>query len=188
MRELAVQASSGTLTDSDRAALNTEFTQLQANISDTIDSASFNGQPLLSQDGSIQVTTDANASTSVDIPTVDMAANSATGIGAYLDSSTFNINNVTNAQVAIGGIDEAINRVETNRAEIGASASRLDSAVGSIQAIAEAQATSRARIVDADFARETANQSALQIRQQAGISLLGQGNLNSSLVSALLGG
>ena len=189
MRELAVQSSNGTLTDSDRAALNEEFTALQENISSTISSADFNGTPLLSQDGSINIQAGANEGDTIGIPTTDLGANSTTGIGAYLDSATFNISSAANAQAALSGLDEAISRVDSNRATIGATANRLDFAANGIQDVALAQAQSRGRIVDADYARETSSLASLQIRQQSAIGLLGHAsNMNAGLVSKLLGG
>jgi flagellin len=188
MRELAVQASSGTLGDSERSMLNEEFSQLQQNIGSSIQSASFNGQPLLSAEGSIGIKADANDAAAISIPTVDMAADSATGIGAVLDNGAFNIASQGGASSAIAALDGAIGKVGSARATVGATASRLESAADGIRGVAQAQAESRGRIMDADFAREASQMSALQIRQQAGVAMMGQANsMNSAFVMGLLG-
>lgn len=189
MRELAVQSANGTYGAAERSAMNQEFAQLQQGIGSTLSSANFNGQPLFSQTGSIGIQAGANGGQTINIPTRDLLANDANGVGGVLDNDSLNIGTSAGAQSALSALGDAIGRVGTARSEIGASANQLEGAISNIQGMATAQAESRGRIVDADYARETSRLGALSIRQQAGSALLGQaGKMNSAFVLSLLGG
>ncbi len=124
-----------------------------------------------------------------------------TGIAAGALASTINATNTTtdalgidtltidtqrNAWVALKKIDAAINQVNSARADLGALQSRFESAVGNIEIQVENISASRGRIVDADFAKETANLSRTQILQQAGTAMVAQANQLPQGVLALL--
>lgn len=100
--------------------------------------------------------------------------------------STINIASVTGAQSAIDVLDSAISAISTSRANLGAVQNRFDSVVSSLQASSENQSGARSRIVDADFAQETAALTRGQILQQAGIAVLAQANAAPQNVLALL--
>ena len=100
--------------------------------------------------------------------------------------STINISSVTGAQAAIDVLDSAISSISTSRANLGAVQNRFDSVVSSLQASSENQSGARSRIVDADFAQETAALTRGQILQQAGIAVLAQANAAPQNVLALL--
>lgn len=191
MRELSVQAANGTLTDSDRQALNAEFGQLQTNISNTLQSTDFNGQKLLSEDGTTTVQSGGNASQDqqITISRVDMTANNAQGIGEALDTSAFNISSPGGAQNAISRLDEMINRVSTNRSDFGALANRLDSNMRNQMDNFVATSASKSRIADADMARESTGLSKALIQQQANMAMLGQAKgMMPAMVQSLLRG
>ena len=103
-----------------------------------------------------------------------------------LGIDTLTIDTQRNAWVAIKKIDAAINQVNNARADLGALQSRFDSTVSNIDIQVENIAASRGRIVDADFAKETANLSRTQILQQAGTAMVAQANQLPQGVLALL--
>lgn len=290
IRELAVQASNGTNSQSDRDALNAEVTQLQSEIQRVAEQTSFNGAKLLNgsftgvafQVGAnsgetITISSIANAQTSalggsvsrtsgsvaataltgfataiadggvtvngVNIGpvasagsaqervgqlaeainrvsaqsgvgasydqtsgqltltsrtaiTVDGTANSATVAGFANGSvgtaatttgiGNVNVSSFTNAQMAMDVADAALTSVNTARSNLGAIQNRFSSVVANLQSTSENLSASRGRIVDADFAKETANLSRSQILQQAGTAMVAQANQLPQGVLSLL--
>lgn len=100
--------------------------------------------------------------------------------------STVDISTQAGANTALAIIDSAITSIDSQRATLGASANRLDSVVSNLSNVAENSQAARSRIVDADFASETAALAKNQILQQAGISVLAQANAQPQNVLALL--
>ncbi len=103
-----------------------------------------------------------------------------------LGIDTLTVNTQRNAYVALLKIDAAINQVNSARADLGALQSRFESAVGNIEISVENISAARGRIVDADFAKETANLTRTQILQQAGTAIVAQANQLPQGVLALL--
>jgi flagellin len=171
MRELAVQAANGSNSTDDQANLNAEFTQLNAEVS-RLSSTSFNGVNVFNattfQIGS--AATDTLASTSV-------AA--STGVGGDITSAA-------NATTALGAIDTALKSINTSRATLGATQNRFESVISSLQVNVENTAASKSRIMDADYAMETANLTRGQILQQASTAMLAQANQLPNNVLSLL--
>jgi flagellin len=183
MRELAMQASSGLYNDSDRAMMQKEFSQLQSQVSDTLSTTQFNGKSLFTQNGSLEIQAGANNGDQLSLPTTDLLGD----LGTVLDSN-FSIATAAGASNALGSLDTAMDQVASTQAEIGASANRLDAVISGLQSQAAAQATAAGRVMDADYARETANMASGQILQQSSTAMLGQAsNINAQMVSGLLG-
>jgi flagellin len=111
-----------------------------------------------------------------------------TNLTSVTGFSTLDISNVAGADTAIHGMDAALSAVNTARASLGAMQSRFTSAVANLQTTAENLSASRSRIVDTDFAAETAALTRGQILQQAGIAMLAQANALPNQVMALLRG
>jgi flagellin len=103
-----------------------------------------------------------------------------TGIG------TLTVASYAGAQLAIQQIDSALATVNTSRASLGAIQNRFTSVVSNLATSSENLAASRSRIVDADFAKETANLTRSQILQQAGVAMLAQANAVPQNVLSLL--
>jgi flagellin len=189
MRELAVQAANGTNDSDARTNLQTEFAQLQSEITRTTDATSFNGTAVLKQSAAVvfQVGADAStASNTISISGVDMTTGAvSTAIGG---STSVSGSDATNALAAITSIDSAIKAVTTARATFGAAQNRFDNAIGNLRTSVENQSAARGRILDADFATETANLSRVQVLQQAGTAMLQQANAMPNSVLALLRG
>lgn len=100
--------------------------------------------------------------------------------------STMSVTSVANANLAIQIIDSAIASISSTRADLGATQNRFDSIVSGLQVASDNQSAARSRIVDADFAQETAKLTRGQILQQAGIAVLAQANAAPQNVLSLL--
>ncbi len=186
MRELAVQSANATNSESDRDNLNAEFTQLTAEISRTLDGTMFNGKAILSGDAgsmTFQIGAGTAATDTLDVNTTDMASDGdvTAVVAAGIDGT-----DSTNATAAIDLIDAAMDRVNTERATMGAMQNRFESVIGTLQVAVENQAAARSRIMDADFASETAALTRAQILQQAGVAMLSQANAVPNNVLTLL--
>jgi len=184
MRELAVQASNDTNSDSDLSALDSEYTELWSEIQRTMTSVEFNGTSLLDASANFIFQIGANSGQTVTIASADLSITA--GIGAMsgqsaLDTSVNSANNVH-----VDAIDTAIQAMNTSRATLGAIQNRFNYTVSFLQAASENQQAARGRIMDADFAQETANLSRAQILQQAGTAMVAQANQLPQGVLALL--
>ena len=184
IRELAVQASNGTVED--RTGLQTEADLLSAEILRIAGEASFNGVQLL--DGSataaleFQVGQDAGDQISIAAADLDVSS-----INAYGGSGAFDISTDANAaQAELTNLDADIDAVSALRATFGATQNRFEAVINSVQSYAEQVTASRSRIQDADFAAETANLTKVQIMQQAGVAMLAQANASPQNVLSLL--
>jgi flagellin len=98
------------------------------------------------------------------------------------------ISDVSGANLALGTIDSALTSINTFRGDLGAYQNRFASVVASLQTTAENLTASRSRILDADFAAETATLTRNQVLQQAGVAILAQANALPNSVLALLRG
>ncbi|MBN8440725.1 MAG: flagellin FliC [Thauera sp.] len=175
MRELAVQSVNGTNTSADRANLQTEFAALGNEIDRIASQTKFNGKAILKAAAtSYAFQVGANAGEKLTVTTASVAK-AVAGIGT-----------AGSASAAIGAIDTKLASINTQRANYGAAASRLSTTISNLQVASENQAAARGRIIDADFAVETANLSRTQILQQAGTAMLAQANALPQNVLSLL--
>jgi flagellin len=184
MRELAVQSANATNSVADRANLNAEFTQLGAEITRTITSTRFNGLAILGSDATTSgfvFQVGANSGETVGVTTTNL-----TSAPTITSVTGGNITDAATAGTAMTNIDAALTTVNTQRALYGAVQNRFDAIVSTLQVAAENQAAARGRIMDADFAAETANLSRSQILQQAGTAMVAQANALPQGVLALL--
>jgi flagellin len=189
MRELAVQSRNATNSDSDKNSLNKEFAQLQEEITRVLGGTAFNGKNILGADGttmSFQIGANTTADDLVAVVSEDMTANA--DISA-VTVSTATIGSTANAAAiasVIDNIDIALNTINDQRATFGATQSRFEAIIGNLQQSVENQSAARGRIMDADFATETANLSRAQILQQAGTAMVAQANQLPQQVLSLL--
>jgi len=195
MRELAVQSSNGTNSASDRTSLNQEFVQLAQEATRTLGGTKFNGQNILATTTDATFQIGANNTTDIDQITVaafDWTAN--TDISALLGSAvitgttapTVEITSAANAATALDKLDSAINAINSQRATFGAVQNRFENVVANLQVATENQTAARSRIMDADYATETANLSRASILQQAGNAMVAQANQLPEQVLQLL--
>jgi flagellin len=183
MKELAEQSLNGTLSDTDRGYLNAEFSALSSEINRISDGVDFNGVKLLDGSGgsvAIQVGIGTGTSDSVAIDLGDDLDAAGLGLSSTIDSAS-------GATAAMDEIDDAIATVTSARADFGAIQNRLESSIRNINMTSENLAAANSRIRDVDIAQETSRMTSYQILQQAGVSMLAQANMSSSLAMALLG-
>ncbi len=184
MRELAVQSANATNSAADRASLNAEYAQLGAEIGRTLTSTKFNGIAILAIGAGAQTfQVGANSGDTVTLTTNDMSTN-ATVTAATAGSVT----TVAGANTALIDIDAALNTLNSERALYGAGQNRFEAVIANLQVASENQSAARSRIMDADYAAETANLSRAQILQQAGTAMVAQANQLPQQVLQLLKG
>src|SRR3954468_11085537 len=192
MRELAVQSRNATNSSSDKDSLNKEFAQLQAEITRVLGGTTFNGKHILGSDATtltFQIGANTTADDTIMIATSDMTQD--TTITAVTNSSTALIDaSATSGAIGtvIDNIDKALDSINDTRATFGATQSRFDAIITNLQVGVENQSAARSRIMDADFASETANMSRAQVLQQAGTAMVAQANQLPNQVLKLLQG
>ena len=179
IRELTLQSGSGILSDGDRQALQSEISQLQDNISQTIEQTNFAGKPLLSEDGALSFQVGANAGNSVDIETQDFASQLSSVLSIDLTSGT-SIND------ALSAADDAIELVGGAQGELGATQNALQSTARNLTQANVNAAESRSRIQDLDFAQATSQQAANDVLSQSALTIQAQANQQEGQVLALL--
>jgi flagellin len=185
MRELATQASNGSLTSTDRGFLQTEFSQLQSEISRIQGSAKFNGRQLVgssAQTITLQVGLNNTGSDQIAVTLGGVSLATISGSSVDLSGSS-----ASSALSALSTIDTAISSVSTARAGFGAAMNRLETAQSSIQTMRLNLSAANSRIRDVDVAQETSALSRNQVLTQAGVSVLAQANQLPQLAFGLLG-
>ncbi len=190
MRELAVQARNSTNSSSDKDSLNKEFVQLQAEISRVLGGTAFNGKHILGADATtltFQIGANTTADDVISVSTSNMVT--ATTITTVTASTAAIDQNASFGAIGtvIDNLDAAIDLVNDTRATFGATQSRFDAIISNLQTAVENQSAARSRIMDADYAAETANMSRAQILQQAGTAMVAQANQLPQQVLKLLG-
>ena len=206
MRELAVQAASGTYSATDRDALEVEFDALQAAIQDINDDTQWNGTALLSGGTQFTFHVGANASQTIAVTVKDFdttgenAASASVGIFENIDDTTttdyedddtndlaaLSVDTVSLAGTALTNLTHAITRVQAHRATLGATINRLEYAADNLANVSQNTSASRSRVLDADYASETTELARTQIIQQAATAMLSQANQQAQSVLALL--
>ena len=184
MRELAVQSANASNGVSDRLNLDAEFQALNQEVTRVLTGTKFNGIDLLnSAAGAMTFQVGAN---NVVTDQIDISLSNLT-LGAGISAVTGgDITTDALALAAMDDLDTAIDEITTARAAFGAVQNRFDAVISNLQVAAENQAASRSRIMDADFAVETANLSRSQILQQAGTAMVAQANQLPQTVLKLL--
>ncbi|GAB79459.1 flagellin [Austwickia chelonae] len=181
MRTLAVQSSSDTNTNSDRAQIQKEVTALISELDGISTRTQFNGMTLV--DGSFkdkQLQIGANNGQTMTVTISGVSSTSLTVNGLKLDTQT-------EAAAALTTLDTAINTVSGLRADLGALQNRLQHTVSNLGVSAENLSASQSRIRDTDMAKEMTSFTRSQILQNAGVSMLAQANQAPQSVLKLLG-
>lgn len=183
LSELSSQSATGTVSDSQRSALQEEFTALVSEIDRISNTTTFNSVNLLSAGTtvSLQIGLDGSSESRISFTTVD---GSSSGIGL----SGVSVSTAAAAQSALGAISSAIANVASRRGSLGSIESRLNTAIANLRVARENFSAAESRIRDADVAEETANLTRTTILQQAGVSVLAQANQQPSLALSLLRG
>lgn len=177
MRELAVQGANESNGTDEYANLDKEFQALVLEVTRIGTDTKFNGKAILGADAgakNFQVGADSGQQIAVTFTALAAVA------GALTDATT--------AVTALGTLDTALTAITTQRAELGAAQNRMGYAISNLQSSVENQSAAKSRIMDTDFASETAKLTRAQILQQAGTAMLAQANQTPNGVMALLRG
>lgn len=183
MRELAVQSSSDTYTSSDRSAMDTEYQQLESEITRIVSQTKWNKMTILDGSNSswtIQVGADAGQTKLITI------ANQAISGGNLSDLNGLDVTSQSNASSAITSIDNAFTDLNTIRANIGSYISGFEGALDLSLSMSQNLTDSRSRILDTDYAKEIAELAKLQIIEQVGNAMIAQANASPQSVLQLL--
>jgi len=196
MRELAIQSANDTLTSTERAYTNAEFTNLKSEIDRIANVTNYNGMGLISSattrfgvstgtagSGSV-LWIDANNTVGTDSITVTIATLSAQKLSVNASS----VATQSNAINAVSSIDSAIDSVNSMRANIGAFVNRLEHAINNLIIAETNQSAAESMIRDVDFASESTRFTRSQILTQSATAMLAQSNMVPSSVLKLLGG
>lgn len=183
LRELASQASSAGVGNTERGYIQNEVTQLISEVDRIANSTEFNGQALL------------NAATTltfqVGIRNVDandrIAVTTVSATSTDLGINTLSLASQTGAQDALSTIDSAIDSINSSRASMGAAGNRLQSSLNTIQLQSTNIAAANSRIRDVDVAEESSRMTRNQILMQAGVATLSQANQIPQIALRLLG-
>lgn len=181
LSELASQSATGLVTDTQRSAIQTEFTALISEVDRISANTTFNGVSLLSAGTTValQVGLDGSSNSRISFSTVD---GSSSGVGL----SSVAVSTQATAQSALGAIGSAISTLATRRGTLGSIESRLNTAINNLRVARENFAAAESRIRDADVAEETATLTRNTILQQAGVAILAQANQQPALALQLL--
>ena len=183
MRELSVQASNGTYTTQDRAALAQEVSDLQSEINRIATDTTFNNIGVLSGAAStgitFQIGADETQTMAVSVPRITI---SAAGINI---STAVQLSTAAGAKSYITTLDNAISLISTQRGTYAAAMNRLDHAISNMQNVATNLSMAKGRIEDADFAAETSNLARVQVLQQASMAMLAQANASKQNILSL---
>jgi flagellin len=186
MRELAVQSLNATNKDTDRASLDAEYQSLGAEIGRTLSGTKFNGQAIVGADAgalAFQIGAGTTADDSITVTTSNLTTDAA-----VTDATGAAVATAAGAKTAVDKLDVLIDKVSSQRAAFGAAQNRFDAVIGNLQVSVENQSAARSRIMDADFAAETASLTRAQVLQQAGVAMLSQANAAPQAVLSLLRG
>ena len=189
MRELAVQSANATNSDSDRQNLDAEYQALAEEIKRNLAGAAFNGTKLFATAAALTFQVGANAATTdqITINTQNLTGdNSIVEVIGAAGADAASIGTAAGASAALGKLDTMLATVNAKRAEFGAIQNRFEAVIQTLQVSAENQTAARSRIMDADFASETAALTRAQVLQQAGTSMLSQANSLPNNVLSLL--
>jgi|TARA_R110002126_G_scaffold107420_6_gene242758 flagellin len=179
IRELTIQSGNGVLSDGDRQALQSEISQLQENISFTIEQTNFAGKPLLSDNGALSFQVGANGGNSVDVKTQD--------IGSQLsDVLSIDLTSGSSIDDALNATDEAIEILGGARGDLGATQNSLASTARNLTQSNVNTAEARSRIQDLDYAQASSQQAANDVQGQAALTVQAQANQQQGQVLALL--
>lgn len=186
MRELAVQSANATNSASDRGTLDAEYQQLGAEVTRMLQGTRFNGADILAGGAgtqTFQVGAGTTANDTFSVATGDLASQAEVAAVVGGDVAT-----VPTSTTSIDNIDTLLDIINNERAVWGATQNRFEAIIQNLQVSSESQAAARSRIMDADFAAETAALTRAQVLEQAGTAMVAQANqLPQSVLSLLRG-
>ncbi|MEP1447817.1 MAG: flagellin [Paraglaciecola sp.] len=181
IRELSVQSGNGLLSDSDRQAIQAEVSQLQENISQTVEQTEFAGKPLLSSEGNIDFQIGANAGQKIAVSTSDVSS-------SLNDILNVDLSTAQGAEDALQVAEDAAEFVNSARADLGATQNQFESAARNLTQTDVNVSAARSRIQDTDFAQAASENAAASILSQSSLAVQGIANQQQGQVLSLLNG
>jgi flagellin len=181
MRELAIQASNDTYGTSDAQALNTEFGELRNAMTSIINDTSWNGKKLLNGE-----TASATYQVGASGVATDGVTASFTSLSSLTVFSAAGLTSRTDALAAITSTENDLATINTSRSAWGAVMNRLSRAADNSGNVSMNLSASKSRLVDADYAKATADLARAQIIEAAGTAMLSQANQQGRMVLQLL--
>ncbi|WP_100642130.1 flagellin [Alteromonas facilis] len=179
IRELTLQAGNGALNDADRRAIQSEITQLQENITQTVEQTTFGGRPLLSESGSVDFQVGANAGQQISLETRNIQEELQGLLNADVTTSS-------GLQEALATVDESLSIIGSARSDLGATQNQFESAARNLSQADVNTAAARSRIQDTDYAQTASENAAAGVLGQSAISVQAQANQQQGQVLALL--
>ncbi|SDI75591.1 flagellin [Ferrimonas sediminum] len=179
MKELATQGANGVNSADDLTALNAEFTELKAEVGRILGNTEYAGNDLF-----------ATLDTGVDFQIGASSTETLTVTVAAMDTAALGLDAVdltTGANAAIDVVDAVIDAVGTSRSTLGANINRLEHTSNNLANVSQNTTAAAGRIMDADFAAESAAMTKNQLLVQSGTNILSRANQNTNLVMGLLG-
>ncbi len=187
MRDLGVQAANtGAVTSEDKEKLQTEFKQLNDELQRVITNTEFNGKKIINGSLSGGVDFQVGANTATDNQIAISVDNLSGTIASVFTASIGSNASAGDVLAAITSLDTAIKSIDNSRSKLGAVQNRFTTTISNLASAIENQSAARSRIIDTDFAAETAALSRNQILQQAGTAMLSQANQAPNSVLGLL--
>jgi len=188
MRELAVQASNGTYSDVQRGYLDLEFQALGSQINKIATETKWNDQSLLAGTGGASTGTFTFQTGQASGQQMTVTISAMTLVAGLGVSAAAVIGNVSNASISLGLVSTALEKINTQRAAIGAAINQMGYAADNVTNISSNTTQSRSSIMDTDYAIATTQLAKNQIIQQAATAMLAQANQQPQSVMALLKG
>ena len=187
MKDLATQAASDTNGDADRTALQAEVDQLTEELNNILDNTKYAGEALFNGgkfENQVSLQIGASSAETLDIDVSGTLTNLISTIGNF---SSANLSDAAGARAAMDDFESALNDIGALRAEFGAYINRLTHTSNNLRNMTDNTELAKGRIMDADFALESANLSKNSMLLQSGISMLRQASQMPSLIMGLLG-
>lgn len=182
MRELGLQAMNSTYTSTQRQDMNEEFQQLNGEIARIASITKFNNLPMLNTASGLAIGNKFEFQVGWEV-----GAQNKIAISAFsLTGVTGTLSTMAQASAAVVSISTLLQSIQTTRAKWGAVVNRLENAILNLHNMDEQVKKSRSRILDTDYAKESAELARVQVLQQAGQAMLSQANQASQSVMSLL--
>tara|TARA_A100001391_G_scaffold7621_8_gene5005 strand:+ start:22909 stop:23667 length:759 start_codon:yes stop_codon:yes gene_type:complete len=183
VRELAIQAASGTYQASDRTAMQAEVSALTLQIDDVLTDTKFNGNALFSKTAGTDLTFDIQTGSN----SGEQITLTSTGIdGTLIDATALDVTTAALAGTTMDNVDAALTSINSTRAALGAGQNRLESVINNLNDNITNLSEARSRIEDADYSAETTKLAKAQILTQASTAMLAQANQAQQNVLTLL--
>ena len=184
LRELSMQSSSDTYSDSDRLLIDRDFQQMKSEVERITASTSFNGNAIIKDKNSVYDLQIGTSTNELDRVHYD--------IGKIMDSTnnfgiaSINLRSKESSQRSLDVLDKMLNEITSSRAQFGSMNNRMNSVVQNLQVSRENISSSNSQIRDADMAKEAANKARLNISQSASLSMLKLSNDQPGVILKLL--